>query len=205
MTLSFCFPFFFKLYVCFKSDSTYDKICQFTSVNTHAMALGRSYKIFSIDKNDDLLSSRVQNKKKCPKLRENSKFSWDLSNSYTYVLVYVAPFDVGDFRIYAEAKFIYQFTCTLLAHMRFAFNFKNKLKSDKITDLLTKNSNLECLIIGIFAEKFHHVLTMAHKSCWYLWRRIKRWMYFMDCLAMSYGYPEQTRWFAHREKTILNS
>ena len=60
MTLSFCFPFFFKLYVCFKSDSTYDKICQVTSVNAHANwleASGRSYKIFGIDKNDVIISS----------------------------------------------------------------------------------------------------------------------------------------------------
>ena len=81
-------------------------------------------KLFSNKINDYGKSSRMKNIKNGQKFRENPKMSWEFRNSETYVLVNVAPFDVGDFRIYAEAKFIYQFTCFLLAHMRFAFRLK---------------------------------------------------------------------------------
>ena len=150
ITLSCFFPFLFKLYVCFKSDSTY----KYLSHDDNASKCPYKIQLFSNKINDFGKSSRMKNKKNGQKFRENSKMLWEFRNSETYVLVNVAPFDVGDFRIYAEAKFIYQFTCFLLAHMRFAFNFKNKLKSDKITDLLIRKNNLECFESEIFMTKF---------------------------------------------------
>ena len=41
--------------------------------------------------------------------------------------------------------------------MRFAFNFKNKLKSDKITDLLIRKNNLECFVPKFSWRNDHHL------------------------------------------------